>query len=168
MEKTDRPLMIFENYPMTARGVYLPIFVARTIGETINATKGISRGEDIWTSIPRYHDALAMAFDAFQIYFTARMWWGGKDADAEDVGGTLPTLLRILGRYSAMLPFFDYCEDHFQRMEKELEPVETALALFDKAQAAAPEGSIYAQRIALIDKFLEKLRAKGVQLAQGQ
>ena len=167
-KKTDRPLMIFENYPFTHRGLYLPIFVARTIGDTINATKGISRGEDIWTSIPRWHDAPGMAFDAFQIYFTARMWWGGKEADA---GKMLEEHCRLYYGAEAgpgMLKFFDYCEANFQAMEKELKPVETALALFDQAKSAAPVGSVYARRIALIDKFLEKLRSKANQLAQGR
>lgn len=167
MQKTDRQLMVFENYPMTARGVYLPIFVARTIGDTLNATKGISRGEDIWTSLPRYHDAPAMAFDAFQIYFTARMWWGGPKADA---GAMLEEHCKLYYGPAgpAMLAFFDYCEGNFQAMEKELEPVETALALFEKAKSATPEGTMYAERIGKIDEFLEKLRAKAVQLAQGR
>lgn len=168
MKLTDRPLMIFENYPFTGRGFYLPVFVARSIGDSINATKGISRGEDIWTSAPRFHDAPAMAFDAFQIYFTARMWWGGPDAD---VGAMLEEHCELYygpNAGPAMLAFFDYCEENFQSMEKELEPVETALALFDQAKSAAPAGSVYAKRIGLIDEFLEKLRAKAVQLAQGR
>ena len=168
MKKTDRKLMIFENYPMTHRGVHLPIFIARTIGKTINATRGISRGEDIWTSLPRYHDARAMAFDAFQIYFTTRMWWGGPKADA---GAMLKEHCQLYygpDAGPAMLAFFDYCEGNFQAMEKELEPVETALAMFNKAKSDAPAGTTYAKRIGLIDEFLEKLRAKAVQLAQGR
>lgn len=168
MKLTNRPLMMFENYPFTGRGFYLPVFVARSIGESINATKGISRGEDIWTSAPRYHDAPAMAFDAFQIYFTARMWWGGSDADA---GAMLEEHCRLYygpDAGPAMLAFFDYCEGNFQAMEKELEPVRNALTLFDRAKAAAPAGSVYAKRIGLIDEFLEKLRAKAAQLTLGR
>jgi hypothetical protein len=168
MRKTDRQLMIFENYPMTHRGVHLPIFVARAIGESLNETKGISRGEDIWTSLPRYHDEPGMAFDAFQIYFTARMWWGGPNAD---VGALLEEHCRLYygpDAGPAMLTFFDYCEANFQSMNKELEPVQKALALFEDAKAAVPAGTAYATRLAQIDTFLEKLRAKAVQLAQGR
>jgi len=82
LRKTDRPIIVFENYPFTGRGVYLPVFVARTIGESINATKGVSRGEDIWTTAPRYHDSPNVAFDHFQkpIYGTTVMsgWHRGN------------------------------------------------------------------------------------------
>ena len=30
--KSSRPIMIFENYPFTARGTYLPAFVAPVVG----------------------------------------------------------------------------------------------------------------------------------------
>ena len=168
LAKTDRPIIVFENYPFTSRGVYLPIFVARTIGESINATKGISRGEDIWTTAPRLHDNSGMALDHFQIYFTARMWWGGKEAD---VGAMLDEYCRKFYGPAAgpqMLKFFDYCEAHYQSMETELEPIETALAMFDAAKAVVETGTPYAERVGMIDRYLEKLRAKAVQLSQGR
>ncbi len=49
--KTDNPIMIFENYPFTDRGLYLPAYMPHVLGESINATKGVSRGEDIWLSV---------------------------------------------------------------------------------------------------------------------
>jgi hypothetical protein len=84
LPKTDRPIQIYENYPLTNRGWYLPCFMARTIGHSINETKGVSRGEEVWISPHREFDGLA-AFDAFQFYFTARMYWGGKEQNAEAV-----------------------------------------------------------------------------------
>ncbi|MEM0970620.1 MAG: DUF4838 domain-containing protein, partial [Verrucomicrobiota bacterium] len=165
--KTDRPLMIFENYPFTGRGVYLPAFVVRTIGESIQATKGISEGEDIWLSFPRDHQDPNIGFDHVQIYFTARMWWGGEEAD---VGEMLEDYCdRFYGPAgAAMLRFFDFCETHYQSMDAELEAVETALALLEEAKGAVASGTVYAQRVALVDSFLERLRSKAGQLAQGR
>jgi hypothetical protein len=82
LAKTDNPLMIFENYPFTDRGFYLPAFTARTMGESINATKGKSRGEDIWLSFGRDFNTKGIGFNHFQVYFTAQMYWGGKQQDA--------------------------------------------------------------------------------------
>jgi len=189
LQKTDRPILIFENYPFTGRGTYLPAFVAKTNGNSINATKGVSRGEDIWLSFPRYHDDRNIGFDHFQVYFTARMWWGGKDAD----------VIAMLEEYcnlfygpagSKMKAFFDYCEANYQAMDNDLEPVLAALAMFDEAKSevrrtgtparpgidgntargksARPTDSVYANRLALIDRFLNALRSKAEQLAQGR
>lgn len=167
LKLTGQPIMIFENYPFTARGTYLPAFVARTNARSINATKGFSRGEDIWLSFPRYHDDPNLGFDHFQVYFTARMWWGGKDAD---VGAMLEEYCNMF--YGAagpkMLEFFDYCEANFQSMEDELEPAETALAMFAEAKSSVKPDSIYARRLGLIDVFLDALRSKAEQLGQGR
>lgn len=165
LEKTDNPIMIFENYPFTGRGTYLPAFVARTIGESINATKGVSRGEDIWLSFPRYHDDVNIGFDHFQIYFTARMWWGGKDADVEAM---LDEYCRLFYGPAGpkMKTFFDYCEFNYQAMEDDKIKVDRALEMFAAAKSEAGPDSIYACRLALIDKFLDALRNKAVLLAQ--
>jgi len=193
LQKTDRPILIFENYPFTGRGTYLPAFVAKTNGDSINATKGVSRGEDIWLSFPRYHDDPNIGFDHFQVYFTARMWWGGKDADVEAM---LDEYCRVFygPAGSEMKAFFDYCEANYQAMEHDLEPAETVLAMFAAAkqmvesdglrrtglltrQASTDQNTgtgqethptIYARRLALIDKFLNALRSKAEQLAQGR
>ncbi|MAF65280.1 MAG: hypothetical protein CMJ84_06435 [Planctomycetes bacterium] len=167
LEKTDRPIIIFENYPFTGRGTYLPGFVARTNGRSINATKGVSRGEDIWLSFPRYHDDPNIGFDHFQVYFTARMWWGGKDADVEAL---LDEYCRLFygPAGSKMKAFFDYCEVNYQAMESDKEKVDRALAMFAEAKASVSKASVYAKRLALIDKFLNALRSKARLLAQGR
>lgn len=167
LEKTTRPIMIFENYPFTGRGTYLPAFVARTIGESIQATKEVSRGEDIWLSFPRFQDDPNIGFDHFQIYFTARMWWGGAGAD---VGSLLEEYCETFyGPAGAkMMEFFDFCEKHYQAMENDVEPVETALSLFEEAKAKVAPDSIHARRIGLIDQFLDALRSKAEQLSQGR
>lgn len=167
LEKTDRPIMVFENYPFTARGTYLPAFVPKTIGESINATKGLSAGEDIWLSFPRWHDDANIGFDHFQIYFTARMWWGGKNQNVDSL------LAEYCDRFygpaaPSMRAFFEFCEQHYQAMETDLQSVQTALTLFASAKSQVEVDSIHAKRLALIDHFLERLRSKAAQLAQGR
>jgi len=165
LAKTENPIIVFENYPFTSRGYYLPAFVPRTIGRSINATKGVSRGEDIWLSFPRYHDDEDLGFDHFQVYFTARMYWGGKD---RDVGAMLEEYCRLFygPAGSQMKAFFEYCEQNWQDMEQDKDKVDQALSLFAAAKAKAEPGSVYARRIARIDRFLDRLRSKAELLAQ--
>jgi tetratricopeptide (TPR) repeat protein len=165
MAKTASPLMIFENYPSTGRGTYLPAFVARTIGESINATKGVSRGEDIWLSFGRDFDTKDIGFNHFQVYFTARMYWGGKE---RDVVAMLDEYCRLFygPAGSQMKTFFEYCEANYQAMEKDKEKVDTALAMFSASKAKADPNSVYAKRLGIIDKFLDALRSKAEQLGQ--
>ena len=162
LTKTHNPIIVFENYPMTARGFYLPAFVIDSLGRSINATKGISQGEDIWLSI---WDEKAVGFNHFIVYFTARMYWGGKQ---QDIKALFDEYCRLFYGPAAteMKAFFRYCESHWQQMEKHKQPVEEALRLFDAARRKAPPGSVYARRIALVDQYLEGLRAKRQQLQQ--
>ncbi|MEM1295363.1 MAG: DUF4838 domain-containing protein, partial [Verrucomicrobiota bacterium] len=163
--KTQNSIMIFENYPFTDRGFYLPAFVPKTIGESINATKGISSGEDIWLSMGRDFDTIDIGFNHVQVYFTSRMYWGGKDQ----------SVVEMLDEYcnlfygpagSQMRTFFDYCEDHWQDMEKDKEKVDAALELFASAKSLTSPDSVYGRRLGLIDTFLETLRSKSSLLGQ--
>lgn len=165
LEKSDNPIMVFENYPLTSRGFYLPAFTARTIGESINATKGVSRGEDIWLSFGRDFDTDDIGFNHFQVYFTARMYWGGAEQDVEAM---LQEYCRLFygPAGSQMQAFFDYCEDHWQDMESDEQTVDAALKMFASAQAKTPADSVYGKRLALIDQFLERLRTKAQLLRQ--
>jgi hypothetical protein len=163
--KTDRPLMIFENYPITDRGWYLPAFTAETIGRSINETKGVSRGEDIWLSFGRDFDTKDVGFNHFQVYFTARMYWGGPQAD---VGAMLDEYCRLFYGPAGdpMQAFFTYCETHWEAMETDKTKADEALRLFAAAQAAVEPSSVYGRRLSLIDEFLKGLRRKSTQLAQ--
>ncbi len=165
LEKSDRPFLIFENYPFTGRGTYLPAFVANTIGDSINATKGVSRGEDIWLSFPRVHDDPNIGFNHFQVYFTARMWWGGKQADVKAMLDEYCRLFYGPGG-TDMYRFFVYCEAHYQAMEHDQEKIEPALTIFAAAKTSVAPGSRYAQRLELIDRFLDALRSKAAQLGK--
>ena len=60
-----------------------------------------------------------------------------------------------------MLAFFDFCEANYQAMEDELEPAETALAMFEDAKSSVAADSIYAERLALIDNFPQRAPEQG-------
>lgn len=163
VKKTDNPIEIFENYPFTARNWFLPAFQANAIGDGITATKGISRGEDIWLSMDFSENAAGL--NHFLIYFTARMYWGGKE---QDVRALVDEYLELFygPAESAMGDFFDYCEAHWYTMGDDPGKADHALELFAVAREQVDPESVYGQRIALIDKFLERLRTRLEVLSQ--
>jgi len=165
LAKTDNPIMVFENYPFTDRGFYLPAYVPRVLGESIHATKGISRGEDVWLSVGQNFHEKDIGFNHFLVYFTARMYWGGKQ---QEVMAMFDEYCRLFYGPAAdgMRAFFGYCEANWQNMEKDEAKACRALELFAAAKVAAEPDTVYAKRIALIDEYLEGLRSKRAQLAQ--
>lgn len=164
-KKSDNPLLIFENYPFIDRGWYLPAFDAPALVNSVNATKGKSLGEDIWLSVRQDFNQVGIGFNHFLVYFTARAYWGGPDADAD-------AMLREYCRLfygpaeTQMLAFFKYCDANWSGMEKDKAKSDAVLALFDEAKAAADASSVYGRRLALVDDFLKGLRMKSVQLGQ--
>jgi hypothetical protein len=166
-EKTDNPLLIFENYPFTGRGWYLPAFDAHALGDTVNATKGVAQGEDIWLSVAHDFETSRIGFNHFLVYFTARAYWGGTDHDPD---ATLREYCRLFygPAQTEMLAFFHYCAANWRDMETDRAKTDEALALFDNAKAKAETGaaSVYGRRLALIDDYLKGLRMKSQQLAQ--
>ncbi len=164
-QKTDNPLLTFENYPFTDRGWYLPAFAPHALGESVNATKGISQGDDTWLTVRPDFDKAGIGFNHFLVYFTARMQWGGKAADVDAMFREYCHLFYGPAEQE-MLAFFTYCEANWGAMEEDKPKVDTALALFAKAQAKTDAASVYGRRIALIDDFLKGLRMKSQQLGQ--
>ncbi len=161
--KTGNPIIVFENYPFTGRGFYLPAYIPSVMGESINATKGVSRGEDIWLTMGFGENAIG--FNHFLIYFTARMYWGGKH---QDVVAMFDEYCRLFHGPSEdeMRAFFRYCEEHWREMEKDKAKADRALELFAVAKSKAAADSVYARRLALIDNYLNGLRRKTRQLGQ--
>lgn len=162
--KTDNPIIIFENYPFIDRGWYLPAYMPHLLGETINATKGMSHGEDISLTTQNF-DKVGLGFNHFMVYFTAKMYWGGPQRDADQIFREYCRLFYGPAE-EPMRVFFTYCETHWQDMEKDKTKADRALQLFAAAQQAAPAESVYSRRISLIDDFLKGLRSKSVQLGK--
>lgn len=163
--KTDNPLLIFENYPFTDRGWYLPGYDARSLVNSVNATKGVSAGEDIWLSVRQDFDKVGIGLNHFLVYFTARAHWGGNGVDADAM---LRDYCRLFyGPAEAeMRAFFDHCAQNWAAMEEDKSKADEALALFEKAKVKTDAASVYSRRIALIDDFLKGLRMKSQQLGQ--
>ena len=176
-KKTGNPLLIFENYPLTGRGWYLPAFDAVTLGKSVNATKGLSQGEDIWLTVGNDFDRNGIGFNHFLVYFTARAYWGGRGYDPEAAFREYCRLFYAPAGQE-MQAFFEYCAANWAAMETDREKTEQALALFDAAKkkvglvpafpaSRVPESaSVPARRVALIDDYLKGLRMKSQQLAQ--
>ena len=163
--KTDNKIEIFENYPFTARNFYLPIFNPTVLGEGINATKGISRGEDVWLSLD--FSERGAGLNHFMVYFTARMYWGGKDQNINALFNEYVD--RFYGPASvAMRDFFDYCEDNWNAMDQDAAKAKHALELFDLAQKEVSSESIYGRRVALIGSYLDQLRTRLTLLSQNR
>ena len=163
--KTHHPVINFENYPFVDRGWYLPAFTPHTMGESVNATKGISQGEDISLTVRQDPDTSGIGFNHFQVYFTARMFWGGKHADVDAMFREYCRLFYGPAE-DEMRTFFEYCEANWQEMEKDKTKADSALELFAKAKAKADAASVYGQRLAFMDDFLKGLRSKSQQLSQ--
>jgi tetratricopeptide (TPR) repeat protein len=139
--------------------------VPHSIAEGVNATKGISDGEDIWLSVRQDFDKVGIGFNHFMVYFTARMYWGGQEQDIDVMLHEYCRLFYGPAEYE-MLAFFAFCEANWQVMEKDKAVADQALALFASAQSKAEPDSIYGRRLALIDEFLKGLRHKSEQLGQ--
>ncbi|TWU03647.1 DUF4838 domain-containing protein [Neorhodopirellula pilleata] len=165
LKKTDNPLLNFENYPFTDRGWYLPSFAAGSIADSIHATKGISAGEDIWLSVSRDFGNKDIGLNHFLVYFTARMYWGGRDAHVDAMMREYCTLFYGPAEYE-MLAFFAYCEANWIEMDQNKAKADEALTLFDKAKKQVDSASVYGKRLALIDDYLKGLRMKTQQLGQ--
>nr|MDH4452610.1 DUF4838 domain-containing protein [Verrucomicrobiota bacterium] len=163
--KTHNPIINFENYPFIDRGWYLPAFTPRAMGESINATKGISQGEDISLTVRQDPDTSGIGFNHFMVYFNARMYWGGKDADVDAMFREYCRLFYGPAEQE-MRAFFEYGEANWQEMEKDKAKADRALELFATAKSKADVTSVYGGRIALIDDFLKGLRNKSQQLGK--
>ncbi|MDA1161229.1 MAG: hypothetical protein O2983_16620, partial [Planctomycetota bacterium] len=122
-------------------------------------------GEDIWLSVAQDFSTNGIGFNHFMVYFTARMYWGGEDAD---VDAMLREYCRLFygPAEQEMLAFFSYCEANWSAMDSDKAKADEALALFEQARARASAASIYGRRIGLIDDYLKGLRMKTEQLGQ--
>ncbi len=166
LAKTSQPLIIFENYPLTDRGWYLPAFTPHSLGASINATKGVSQGEDIWLSmVPPFEKQPDLALTHFMVYFTQRMYWGGRAADVDPIFREYCRLFYGPAEQE-MLAFYTHCEAHWQMMEKDKALADAALALFEKAKLKADATSDYGQRLAWMETYLKGLRNKAAQLGR--
>ena len=162
---SDNRMLNFENYPLTARGYWLPAFTPHTNGPSVNAVKGMFLGENIQPSAHRFMQHAA--FNSFKFYFTFRMYWGGKDQDVDAL------LNEFYGLFygpaeQQMKSFYEYCEANWRDMRKEKAKADKALALFAEARERVSDGSVYARRLDVLGEYLDNLAARSKQIAKEQ
>lgn len=123
--------------------------------------------EDIW--VPERRGLHYPGMNHLNAYVISQFWW---DAE-QDIDVLLDEYYSLFYGPAAepMRAFIEYSEANYADIGKDVEITGRVLALFGQAKAAAiasSPNSSYAQRIALIDEFLETLRNRQGQLAKGR
>lgn len=161
--RTSHPLSVTLNYsPFTDRGDFRPQYWPHVIARGIRDTAGAVWREDVWISSGK-GGLHFPGMSHLNPYVISRCWW-----DAElDVDALLKEYYALYYGPAAaeMQAFIEYCEPNFGRLGGDAEVTRQALELFERAKAAAPAGSVYAQRIALVDEFLPTMRDRVRQIA---
>lgn len=174
MKLTPNKIYNFENYPFLGRGEHRPLYAPHLIAKTLNDTKGISFGEDIWfshcKSSPVYNGGRGMYAPGFfhlYLYTTARFYWGGKD---KDVDAMLNEYYRLFYGPAAgeMKAFIEYSEKNWTYMNDDKEKISQAFKLLEKARTKVKADSVYGKRIQLVCDYMKPLEARLKQLAIGR
>lgn len=160
LEKTDNPLSISMNYPFTQRSEYRPCYFPHIIARGIRESHDHIWREDVW--LPERRGMHLPGVNHLNAYVLGRLWW---DAE-QDVDALLAEYYRLYYGPAAgpMQQFIEHCEANFQALAKDGDVIDQALTYFAAAYQQAPEGSVYAQRLALVDDYLEDLRNRRQQL----
>ncbi len=163
LAKTSHPLSVTLNYtPFTNKGDFRPQYWPHVIARGMRATAGTVWREDVWIS--SHMGGLHFpGMSHLNPYIMSQLWLDAK----QDVDALLKEYYtRFYGPAAAqMQAFIEYCEPNFGQMGGDPGVIRKALDLFDQAKAAAPSGSVHAQRIALVDEFLTTMRDRGKQIA---
>lgn len=163
----DGKLMMGDYYLHAApRSVYyrLPVYFPHAIAKDLQSLKGRSVGDFI--EVYRNWGLIDLAVCHLNLYVTARYWWDA-DQDIESLLEEYYTLFYGPAR-EQMKAFITYSEQHVDAMRKEGDKIERALELLDAARQAAPAGTIYAQRIDLVNEFVQPMRGRLEQLGKGR
>ncbi len=160
--KTNHPLSVTLNYtPFTNRGDYRPQYWPHIIARGLRDTAGQTWREDVWLSSGKGGlDHPGMSH--LNPYVMSRFWWDPE----QDVDVLLAEYYRLFygPAENEMKAFIEFCEANYGQLGVDSEVATTAINLFDQAKAAAPPGSKFGQRIALVDAFLVTLRNRASQL----
>ncbi len=133
----------------------LPVYFPRLIAENLRELKDDVRGEraGVYThSNPDDHEYHEHAIQHLNLYVTTRMWW---DVDL-DLDALLEEYYELYYGPAAaeMKAFIEFSEQNYEAMRSAEEPIREAQQLLAAAMAAAPEGSVYAQRIQMVDDYV--------------
>jgi len=151
-------LFLHEYYLFSRDGAPgLPVYFPTIIAEDLRELKGISMGEiiEVYDHRPdRPHPGWdEFAINHLNIYVTLQLLWN-VDQSVEELLQDYYT--QYYGPAAApMQAFIEFCEANWPLMSQQPEPIQTALELLAKARAAAPDGTLYAERIQRVVDYLD-------------
>lgn len=143
----------------------IPVVFPRLIADDLRSVKGKSFGDFVEVYRTR-EQVLELATNHLNVYVTARLYW---DADA-DVDAMLDEYFALQYGPAAepMKAFFTFAETNWMNMRTDAQPLIQVLALLEAAKAAAPEGTMYRNRIDLISQYVEPVKQLRDRLLAGR
>lgn len=169
-EKTDNLFWSWEHYPFTNRSTFTPEYFPQSIVEGLQFMKDDYFGEFIEVATgpfeERGHGLHAPGINHFNLYLTGRFQWD-PDQDLDEVLAEYYTLFYGPAA-DEMQAFIEFSEANRRDMARELELMDEALSLFDAALEKSDPETVYGQRVALVDDYLERMREWRDQLARGR
>lgn len=152
-----------------ARNPGPPAYYPRLIAEDLKELKGVSLGDSIEVYDRRPNEELGFdefAINHLNIYVTSRLWW---DADL-DIDAVLQDYYdNYYGPASAqMKAFIEFSESNWMTMKRDADQIAEAFALLETARKAAPQDSMYAERIDRIRQYMEPLVSLQAELKIGR
>jgi len=136
---------------------FTPAFFPRAIAWDLRQLKGMSLGDYI-----EIHTKDAKVITGLNVYVTGRCWWDA-DLDVDALLEEYYTLFYGPAR-DEMKAFIEYSESNWMDLAK-IEKIDKVFELLTAARNKAPEGSVYASRIALIAEYIDPLKARREQLS---
>ncbi len=148
-----------------------PVYFTRAIADDLGSLKGVSRGDTIEVyrhpnHIEHGYDWSEYAINHLNLYVTSRYWWDSQQ-DLDEVMEEFYTLYYGPARQQ-MKAFITFSEENWPVMGSDIEVIDETFALLKAAIEAAPEGSVYADRIQITADYVEMLRPWRERLAQGR
>ncbi len=161
--KTNNPLSVTLNYtPFTNRGAFRPQYWPHVIARGMKDSHKDVWREDVWLSSGKggiHHPGMSH----LNPYIISRFWWN-PDQNVDEILAEYYEL--FYGPAAAsMKSFIEYCETKYADLASNAEISQTALQLFDHANADVPADSVYGQRLALVDDFLTTYRNRSTQMS---
>lgn len=155
----SKQLFIYDYYldaRPANRGV--PVYFPRLVAADLGELKGVSQGDliEVYNHLDREREGYdAFAMNHLNIAITAKFWWDA-DADVDEWLEEYYTLFYGPAR-EEMKAFIEYSEQNWMSMRRHVGRISEALRLLEAAYAAAPEGSVYRDRVQLAVEYTEPL-----------
>lgn len=160
----------YHRYSMSGKAYEaVPVLFPHRLAEDLRAMKGISWGDyvEIYRN-HRTHDLIGdvLASDHLNIYAHARLLWQA-DLDVDAMLSEYAS--RFYGPAAEqMRRFIDYAEANWPRSTSEPEVIDRLLTLIAEAEAAAPDDTVYAQRVAMWSEYMTRLDDLRQRLRKGR